>query len=106
MVDRALAIDPLNVCPRSFYGIALLSARRQDLALAQARGVIRAQPGGGGALSTVLFAQHMKRQYADAIAAASASCGAMCRPDVAEGLKKGYAEPLVQALLRKMNLPQ
>jgi hypothetical protein len=65
--------------------MALVFARRCDEALAQANEVLRAQPGHLLALSAVIYAQHMKQQYADVIAA---------------------AEPRFRALLKRMGLPE
>jgi tetratricopeptide (TPR) repeat protein len=100
-IERAMAIDPLDEGLRMYYTAVLLGARRYDDALAQARVLARAQPGNLGALSALVAAGHMKKQYADVIAAAAAAAEGAGRPAVAEALKKGYAESGYENALRK-----
>jgi len=100
-IERTVAIDPLNSMVRTFYANYFVFARRYDEALAQANEVLRAQPGHLLALSAVIYAQHMKQQYADAIAAYAASYEGLGRPIVAEALKKGYAESSYAGALRQ-----
>jgi serine/threonine-protein kinase len=90
--ERAVAIDPLDVGSRVFHGFVLFFARRYDDALAQARGILRMQPGHPGALSLAVCVLHFKGQYTDAIASQAAYYEAWGWPEVAEALKKGYAE--------------
>jgi len=90
--ERALAIDPLDVGNRVFCAFVLFFAHRYDEALTQASEVLRMQPGHPGALGAIVQSRHMKRQYAEAVAAATALYESTGRPDVAEALKKGYAE--------------
>jgi len=91
-MERAVAIDPLDVGVRVFGAYALLYARRYDEALAQANEALRMQSGHFGALGAVVFARHMKQQYADVVAANAACYESMGWPDVAAALKKGYAD--------------
>jgi TolB-like protein len=91
-IERAVAIDPLNPMVRTFYAMDLVFARRYDEALAQANQVLRSQPGHLLALSAVVYSQHMRQQYADAVSANAAVYAALDRLDVAAALKKGYAE--------------
>ena len=100
-IERAVAIDPLDSMVRTFYAMNLVFARHYDEALAQANEVLRAQPGHLLALSAVAYAQHMKQQYADVIAANAASYEGLGRPDVAEALKKGYVESGYAGALRQ-----
>jgi len=90
--ERAVATDPLDVGSRVFHAFALFYARRYDEATAQARAALRLQPGHPGALGALVQTAHMKQQYADVVAAAATMYEATGRPDVAEALKKGYAE--------------
>jgi Tfp pilus assembly protein PilF len=90
--ERAVAIEPLDTYPRSFYALALLFARRYDEALAQADQVLRAQPGNAVALGAVLSSQHMKQRYADVITAQATYYVEVGRPELADAIKKGYAE--------------
>jgi serine/threonine-protein kinase len=90
--ERAVATDPLDVGSRVFHAFALFFARRYDEATAQARAALRLQPGHPGALGALVQTAHMKQQYADVVAAAATMYEATGRPDVAEALKKGYAE--------------
>jgi eukaryotic-like serine/threonine-protein kinase len=90
-IERAVAIDPLDPIVRSFYADALYYACRYDEAVAQANEVLRAQPAHLEALGALVSAQHMKRQYADVIAAAAAMFETTGRGDVAAALKNGYA---------------
>ena len=90
--ERAVATDPLDVGSRVFHAFALFYARRYDEATAQARAALRLQPGHPGALGVLVQTAHMKQQYADVVAAAATMYEATGRPDVAEALKKGYAE--------------
>ncbi len=100
-IERALAMDPLNPGIRCFYAMDLLFARRYDDALAQANEVLRTQPGNLLALSAVMNAQHMKRQYAEVIAASAAGYEGLGRKEVAVALQKGYAESGYAGALRK-----
>ena len=102
-IERVVAIDPLNLGPRGFYANLLAYAGRYDEALAQANQVLRARPGNLVALSAVMTAQHMKQQYAEVIAAQAAYYEGLGRPDVAEALKKGYAESGYAGAWRKAN---
>jgi hypothetical protein len=90
--ERAVAIDPLDVGTRVFHAFALSYARRYDEALAQAKEALRMQPGHPGALSALVQAAHMKQHYADAIAGNAVLYEGLGWPDVAEALKKAYAE--------------
>jgi len=100
-IERAVAMDPLAEWLRLYYAAVLLGARRYDDALAQARVAVRAQPGNLPALGVLVVAAHMKREYADAIAANAACYEGMGRQDVAEVLKKGYAESGYAGALRQ-----
>ncbi|MGE5199275.1 MAG: protein kinase domain-containing protein [Rhodospirillaceae bacterium] len=91
-IERAMSIDPLDDLLRMYYTAVLLGARRYEDALTQARVLVRAQPGNLGALSALVAAGHMKKQYAEVITAAAAAAEGTGRPDVAEALKKGYAQ--------------
>jgi hypothetical protein len=94
-------MNPLAEGLRLYYSAVLLGARRYDDALAQARVAVRAQPGNLPALGVLVVAAHMKREYADAIAANAACYEGMGRQDVAEVLKKGYAESGYAGALRQ-----
>ena len=100
-IERAVAMDPLAEGLRLYYAAVLLGARRYDDALSQARLAVRAQPGNLPALGVLVVAAHMKREYADAIAANAACYEGMGRQDVAEVLKKGYAESGYAGALRQ-----
>jgi serine/threonine-protein kinase len=100
-IERAVANDPLDLTIRMLYAATLVFVRRYDEAIAQANEVLRVQPGHIGALGAVVPARHMKHQYADAIASQTAYYEAWGRPDVAEALKKGYAEVGYAGALRQ-----
>jgi len=91
-VDRAAAIDPLDAGIRVFYAAVLCSARRYDECQIQVNEIQRLQPGHPAALDWAGVVAVMKRQYAEAIAKFAAAYEAAGRSDVAEALKKGYAE--------------
>jgi len=106
VIEHAMAVDPLNPAPRGLYASLLVYARRYDEALAQANEILREQPSSGSvlqALGAVIVAQHMKQQYAEVIAAQATSYEKRGRPDVAEALKKGYAESGYAGAWRKAN---
>ena len=106
VIEHAMAVDPLNPAPRGLYTSLLVYARRYDEALAQANEILREQPSSGSvlqALGAVIVAQHMKQQYAEVIAAQATSYEKRGRPDVAEALKKGYAESGYAGAWRKAN---
>jgi eukaryotic-like serine/threonine-protein kinase len=90
--ERAVAMDPLDTYSRGYYAVLLFFARRYDDALAQANQVLRAQPRYFFALGAVLSAKHMKQQYADVIAAQATWYAELGLPELADALKKGYAE--------------
>jgi eukaryotic-like serine/threonine-protein kinase len=100
-IERAVAIDPLNQLCRVWYGFNLHATGRLDEALAQFRGVLRLQPGNLAALSMIVQVAHIKEQYADAIAAATTFYEGMGWGDVAEALKKTFAESGHVAALRR-----
>jgi len=102
-IEGAMAIDPLVPGPRAFYANLLAFEGRYDEALAQANEVLRGQPGHRVALSAVVTAQHMKQQYAEVIAAQATRYELQGWPDVAEALKKGYAESGYAGAWRKAN---
>jgi len=91
-VERAAAIDPLDAGIRVFYAAVLCSARRYDECQIQVNEIQRLQPGHPAALDWAGVVAVMKRQYAEAIAKFAAAYEAAGRSDVAEALKKGYAE--------------
>jgi Tfp pilus assembly protein PilF len=90
--ERAVGMDPLDTYARGYYAVLLFFARRYDDALAQANQVLRAQPRSFFALGAVLSAKHMKQQYADVIAAQATWYAELGLPELADALKKGYAE--------------
>jgi eukaryotic-like serine/threonine-protein kinase len=90
--ERALALDPLDDGVRAFYALHLTLARRYDEALAQANEVLRKQPGNMVALGALYQSAHMKRQFADVIAALALVYEQGGRPAVAAALKKGFAD--------------
>jgi serine/threonine-protein kinase len=100
-IERAVAIDPLNQLCRVWYGFNLHATGRLDEALAQFRGVLRLQPGNLAALSMIVQVAHLKKQYADAIAAATTFYEGMGWGDVAEALKKAFAESGYVTALRR-----
>jgi tetratricopeptide (TPR) repeat protein len=100
-IELALALDPLNDYVRIFFAGGLLYARRYDEALARAREFLRAQPGSLAGLGLFVSAAIMKQQWADAVAANAAVYEGIGRPDVAEALKKGYAEAGYAAAFRR-----
>jgi tetratricopeptide (TPR) repeat protein len=91
-IERAVAIDPLDVNVRVQCAWALIYAGRYDNALVQANEAIRMQSNHHIAWAAVLNARHMKRQYAEAVAAAAAYYEGLGWPEVAAALKTGYAE--------------
>jgi serine/threonine-protein kinase len=100
-VDRAVAIDPLDVNVRVQCAVALTLARRYDEALEQANQALRLQPGHSGALAWRFILLHMKQQYAEAVVAATAYYKSTGLADVAEALHKAYAESGYAAALRR-----
>jgi TolB-like protein/Tfp pilus assembly protein PilF len=102
-IERAVAIDPLNAFNLSFYAFDLICARRYDEALSQARAALRVQPDAPAATSALILALHLKNLHDEAIATAAATYAGslMGWPDVAEALKKGYAESGYAAALRR-----
>jgi serine/threonine-protein kinase len=102
-IERAVAIDPLNAFNLSFYAVDLICARRYDEALSQARAALRVQPDAPAATSALILALHLKNLHDEAIATSAATYAGstMGWPDVAEALKKGYAESGYAAALRR-----
>jgi tetratricopeptide (TPR) repeat protein len=101
--ERAVAMDPLDIYPRGYYAVLLFFARRYDDALAQANQVLRAQPRYFLALGTVLSVKHMKQQYPDVIAAQATWYAELGLPELADALKKGYAESGYAEAWRRAN---
>ena len=93
-IERAVAIDLLNTINLSVYAIDLYCVRRYDDAIAQARAVLRMQSDAGVAMTALLFSLHEQKRHGEAIeVAASAHSGPLFGwPDVAEAVRKGYAE--------------
>jgi tetratricopeptide (TPR) repeat protein len=99
--QRALALDPLDDGVRAFYAGHLTLARRYDEALAQANEVLRKQPGNMVALGALYQSAHMKRQFADVIAALAVVYEQGGRPAVAAALRKGFTDSGYAEALRK-----
>ncbi len=99
-IERAVAIDPLQVGNRVLYASDLFVARRYDEALANANEVLRMQPGHPIAWAMVFWSQHLKQRYAEAAVAAAAYYEGVGFKDVAEALKQRYAESGYAAALR------
>jgi serine/threonine-protein kinase len=100
-VERAVAIDPLDVNVRIQCAAALGLARRYDEALEQANQALRLQPGHPGALGWSFVLRHMKRQYAEAVVAATAYYRSIGLADVAAALERAYADSGYTAALRQ-----
>ncbi len=100
-IDRAVAIDPLDVGVRVQCAFALVFARRYNEALAQANEVLRMQPGHAGAIAVIYYAGHMKQQFADVVTAAATIYEWRGRQDLAQALKKDYAESGYARALRQ-----
>jgi len=100
-IELALALDPLNDFVRVFHVGSLVFARRYDEALARGKEFLRAQPGSLACLGLFGSAAIMKQQWADAVAANAAMYEGLGRPDVAEAMKKGYAEAGYAAAFRR-----
>jgi TolB-like protein/tRNA A-37 threonylcarbamoyl transferase component Bud32 len=92
LIERAVAVDPLDEAVKYRFAASLLWARRYDEALAQARAAVRQHPGTPMTQIALVHTAHMKQQYAEAIAAAAVVYEGTGRRDVAEALKKGFAE--------------
>jgi tetratricopeptide (TPR) repeat protein len=99
--ERGVMIDPLDVGVRGQYVYALIYARHYDEAASQAGEILRAQPANIVALGAYYFTQHVKQRYADVIATAATYYEAMGYGDVAEALRKGYAESGYAAAWRR-----
>jgi TolB-like protein/Tfp pilus assembly protein PilF/tRNA A-37 threonylcarbamoyl transferase component Bud32 len=93
-IDRALKLDPFNVTIHSFYAIDLLLARRYDDAITQARKTLKMQPDNSVASTALILSLHMSKRYEEAMTAAATLYASPMFgwPDVADALKKGYAE--------------
>jgi len=102
-IERAVAMDPLNTLNLSFYAIDLYCVRRYDEAIAQARAVLRMQSDEGVAITALLFSLHEQKRHDEAIELqASAYAGPLYGwPDVAEAVRKGYADAGYAAAFRR-----
>jgi tetratricopeptide (TPR) repeat protein len=93
-IERAVELDPLSVIALSFYAIDLMCARRYEEAIAQARAALRMQPDAGVAITALILSLHETKQHDKAIETmADVYAGPLFGyPEVANALRKGYAE--------------
>jgi len=103
-IDRALKLDPFNVTIHSFYAIDLLLARRYEDAITQARKTLKMQPDNGVASTALILSLYMNKQYEQAVTAAAAlyASAMFGWPEIADALKKGYAEVGYAGALRRI----
>jgi tetratricopeptide (TPR) repeat protein len=103
-IDRALKLDPFNVTIHSFYAIDLLLARRYEDAITQARATLKMQSDNGPASTALIQSLYMNKQYEQAVgAAATLYASAMFGwPEIADALKKAYAEVGFAGALRRI----
>jgi eukaryotic-like serine/threonine-protein kinase len=103
-IDRALKLDPFNVTIHSFYAIDLLLARRYEDAITQARATLKMQSDNGPASTALIQSLYMNKQYEQAVgAAATLYASAMVGwPEIADALKKAYAEVGFAGALRRI----
>ena len=103
-IERVLKLDPFNVTVHSFYAMALHLARRYDEAIAQARATLKMQPDNPVANSALLLSLVMTKRHDEAVATAAALYGSQMFgwSDIADAVKKTYAEAGFEAAMRRL----
>jgi len=99
---RSLELDPFNALFKSLYAVDLLFVRRFDEAIAQFDAALAMNPTDGVALGMLISAHHHKRQYKQALEAASRYASAVGYGEVTILLAQGTAEADYRATMRKV----
>ena len=103
-IERALKLDPFNVTIHSFYAMVLHLARRHDDAITQARATLKMQPDNPVASTALIQSLYMTKRYDDAAAASAALYASPMFgwSEVADALRKSYAEAGFEAAMRRV----
>jgi len=91
-IERALELDPLNFFAQCIFGLHLFNQRRNDDAIAYFRNTLRTEPNFPLAHEGLWVALHQKQMDEEALAEALKYFDVLGDQEVAEALKRGYAE--------------